>query len=113
MKKYFILLFAAAILVTAKPKAQDPDPEWARKNGWSFDNFTKDSLTWAMFRETFIGVAPAPSADFDQVFYDAIYKTKLSSPGLCYGMDVMELLMLKNGGHLGYCHPPFTYSGGP
>jgi hypothetical protein len=27
-------------------------------------------------------------------------------------MDVMELLMLKNGGHLGYCHPPFAYPGG-
>lgn len=112
MKKYLILLFAGTLVVTAKIKAQDPDPEWTKRNTWFFDNYTKDSLTWAMFRETFIGVAPAPSADFDQVFYDQLYKTKLSSPGLCYGLDVMALLMLKNGGHLGYCHPPFKYSGG-
>jgi len=109
--RYFILVLAASFLFHTKTTAQDPDPEWAKRNTWFFDNFTKDSLTWEMFRETFIGVAPAPSADFDQIFYDALYKTKLSKPGLCYGMDVMELLILKNGGHMGYCHPPFIYSG--
>ncbi len=111
MKKYLIFFFATTILVATKTTAQDPDPEWAKRNGWFFDNYVKDSLPWQRFRETFIGVAPAPSWDFDQVFYDQLYKTKLSSPGLCYGLDVMALLMLKNGGHLGYCHPPFRYSG--
>ena len=109
--RYLLFVLAAGILFQTKSIAQDPDPEWAKRNTWFFDNFTKDSLTWAMFRETFIGVAPAPSADFDQIFYHALYKTKLSAPGLCLGLDVMELLMLKNGGHLGYCHPPFVYSG--
>ena len=109
--RYLILILAAGIFFQTKSIAQDPDPEWAKRNTWFFDNFTKDSLTWARFRETFIGVAPAPSADFDQIFYHALYKTKLSAPGLCLGLDVMELLMLKNGGHLGYCHPPFVYSG--
>lgn len=114
MKRLNFFFLSVLILLTAiKSPAQDPDPEWAKRNGWFFDNFTKDSLTWNMFRETFIGVAPSPGAlDFDQVFYDNLYKTKLSSPGLCYGLDVMELLMLKNGGHLGYCHPPYVYPGG-
>ena len=109
--RYFIPVLAATFLFAAKTMAQDPNPDWPKENTWFFHNFTKDSLTWAMFRETFIGVAPAPSADFDQVFYDQLYKTKLSSPGLCYGMDVMELLIMKNGGHLGFCHPPYVYSG--
>jgi hypothetical protein len=26
-------------------------------------------------------------------------------------MDVMAMLMKKNGGHLGYCHPPYVYTG--
>ncbi len=108
MKKYFILL-AAAIIVTAKTNAQDSN--WVKNNTWYFDNFVKDVLPWSMFRETFIGVAPAPSADFDQVFYDLLYKTELASKGHCYGIDVMAMLMLKNGGHLGYCHPPYMYSG--
>lgn len=110
--RYSILLFAVILLTVVKSPAQDPDPEWAKRNGWFFDNFSKDTLPWSLFRETFIGVAPAPSADFDQVFYSALYQTKLAGPGLCYGLDVMELLMLKNGGHLGYCHPPFVYPGG-
>lgn len=110
--RYFIILFAAMLLFSVNTLSQDPDPEWSKRNTWFFDNFSKDTLPWSLFRETFIGVAPAPSADFDQIFYDALYQTKLAGPGLCYGLDVMALLMLKNGGHLGYCHPPFVYSGG-
>jgi hypothetical protein len=106
------MVFAAMLQLTINTVAQDPDPEWAKRNTWSFDNFTKDTLSWSLFRETFIGVAPAPAADFDQLFYDELYKTKLASPGLCYGLDVMALLMMKNGGHLGYCHPPYVYTGG-
>lgn len=109
--RYFILVLAAALLFTAKTKAQDPDPEWAKRNTWFFDNFVKDTLPWSLFRETFIGVAPAPSADFDGLFYSGLYQTKLAGPGLCLGMDAMALLIKKNGGHLGYCHPPYVYSG--
>lgn len=109
MKKYFILVLAATIVVTATTNAQDSN--WVKKNTWYFDNFVKDILPWSMFRETFIGVAPAPSADFDQLFYNYLYKDQLAAKGHCYGMDVMEMLMLKNGGHLGYCHPASAYTG--
>jgi hypothetical protein len=111
--RYIVPLFAALLLFGINTMAQDdPDPEWAKRNTWYFDNFPKDSLPWSMFRETFIGVAPEPSWDFDRVFYDELYKTKLSRPGNCYGLCVMALLMMKNGGHLGYCHPPYVYTGG-
>ncbi len=104
-----VLALSIGLLFSSGSRAQDPN--WVKNNTWYFDNFTKDVLPWSMFRETFIGVAPAPSADFDQVFYDALYKTQLAAKGHCYGMDVMAMLMLKNGGHLGYCHPPYMYSG--
>lgn len=107
--RYFILLLAAGLLVHTKNDAQDQN--WVKNNTWYFDNFTKDILPWSMFRETFIGVAPSPAADFDQVFYHALYKDQLAAKGHCYGIDVMAMLMMKNGGHLGYCHPPYMYSG--
>jgi hypothetical protein len=110
MKRIPIVL--VIILTTvANFKTAGQDPAWVRDNTWFFDNFTKDTLSWNLFRETFIGVAPAPSADFDQFFYSALYQTRLASPGLCYGMDVMAMLIMKNGGHLGFCHPPYVYSG--
>src|SRR5688572_25193366 len=108
-RRCLILLLTVTFFFNAKTIAQDPD--WVKENTWYFDNFVKDTLPWTMFRETFIGVAPAPSADFDQFFYDGIYQTKLAGPGHCYGMCVLALMMMKNGGFLGYCHPPYTYSG--
>lgn len=107
--RYFILIAFACCLINTKATAQDTN--WIKKNTWYFDNFVKDTLSWAIFRETFIGVAPAPSADFDQLFYTYLFRDQLASKGHCYGMDVMAMLMKKNGGHLGYCHPPYMYSG--
>lgn len=107
--RYFILVLSVTMLFSAKSTAQDQN--WVKNNTWYFDNFVKDVLPWSLFRETFIGVAPSPAGDFDQIFYDAIYKTQLAAKGHCYGMDVMAMLMLKNGGHLGYCHPPYMYTG--
>lgn len=107
--RYFILVIFASLLIHSKTDAQDTN--WVKKNTWYFDNFVRDTLPWSIFRETFIGVAPAPAADFDQLFYSQIYQTKLAETGHCYGMDVMAMLMKKNGGFLGYCHPPFVYAG--
>ena len=107
--RYFILIFFASLLMFLKADAQDTN--WVKNNTWYFDNFSRDTLPWSIFRETFIGVAPAPSGDFDQLFYSQLYQTKLAGPGHCYGMDVMAMLMKKNGGFLGYCHPPYMYVG--
>ncbi len=111
MKAKLPVLLLIMLIVTNPKRISAQDPAWVRDNTWFFDNFTKDTLSWDLFRETFIGVAPAPSADFDGFFYDALYQTKLAAPGLCYGMDVMAMLIMKNGGHLGFCHPPYVYSG--
>jgi hypothetical protein len=107
--RLFILLFSLTILINKNSHAQDIN--WVKNNTWYFDNFVKDILPWSIFRETFIGVAPSPAGDFDQIFYDAIYKDQLAAEGHCYGIDVMAMMMLKNGGFLGYCHPPYVYSG--
>ena len=105
------IVFGIILIAVMNFKTSAQDLAWVKENTWSFQNFSKDTLSWNLFRETFIGIAPTPSLNFDGFMYDALYKTKLAGPGLCYGMDVMELLMMKNGGHLGYCHPPYIYSG--
>lgn len=110
MKRNISWLILVALLLTASgPRAQDTN--WVKTNTWYFDNFVKDVLPWSLFRETFIGVAPTPSGDFDQLFYNYLFKDQLAAKGHCYGMDVMAMLMKKNGGHLGYCYPPYMYSG--
>ncbi len=108
--RYIIFALTAILLVQTKSNAQE-DTNWVKTNTWYFDNFVKDTLPWSLFRETYIGVAPSPAGDFDQLFYEYLYKTKLASSGLCFGMDVLAMLMKKNGGYLGYCHPPYVYSG--
>lgn len=107
--RFIITVLAATLILHAGTAAQDTN--WVKTNTWYFDNFVKDVLPWSLFRETFIGVAPAPAGDFDQIFYEYLYRDKLAASGHCYGMDVMAMLMKKNGGHLGYCHPPYMYSG--
>ncbi len=107
--RYIILVWVAPLLMHTKTLAQDTN--WVKTNTWYFDNFVKDVLPWSLFRETFIGVAPEMSGDFDMIFYENLYKDQLAAKGHCYGMDVMAMLMKKNGGHLGYCHPPYMYSG--
>lgn len=109
--RFITIVLAAALLFLQEMQAQPQDTNWVKNNTWQFDNFQKAILPWSLFRETYIGVAPAPSGDFDQLFYDYLYKTKLASSGHCFGMDVMAMLMKKNGGHLGYCFPPSVYPG--
>jgi hypothetical protein len=47
------------------------------------------------------------------VFYDQVIKHKVTDRGNCYGMSLLSLMMLKHGGHMGYCLPIPQYSGDP
>ena len=67
-----LLVFAGVLLLHRSAGAQDTN--WVKKNTWYFDNFVKDILPWSLFKETFIGVGPTPSGDFDILFYESIYK---------------------------------------
>jgi hypothetical protein len=102
-------LVLSAMLMILTTNAQDTT--WIKNNTWYFDNFQDPLLPWSLFRETFIGVAPEPSGDFDQLFYNYLYKDKLAQKGHCFGISTMANLLRKNGGYLGYCYPPYVYSG--
>ncbi|MBL7795858.1 MAG: hypothetical protein JNJ90_05075 [Saprospiraceae bacterium] len=108
MKNNVINSLLLGLFLSTGVRAQDP--LWVRDNTWYFDNFTQAEVGWDVFRETFIGVAPAPSGDFDLLLFETIYKQKLFETGHCFGIDLLAMMMLKNGGHLGYCHPPYVYA---
>ena len=100
----------ALMLCPAIAQAQHP----AEKYGWRLDNFKDATLPWEIYRETFIGIPPTrdvAGSGFDVLFYDQIYQSELSKEGNCYGMSLMSLMMVKKGGHLGYCLPITQYSG--
>jgi hypothetical protein len=90
--------------------------DYASKNGWRFLNFSDSTFSWDLYRDTFIGIPPTEdpfSSAFDVLFYEQVYKSKLSADGNCFGMSLLNLMIQKNGGHLGYCAPVTQYSGDP
>jgi hypothetical protein len=104
-------LVLAAILVC--PAYGD---DYASKNGWRFLNFSDATFSWDLYRDTFIGIPPTEdpfSSAFDVLFYEQVYKSKLSADGNCFGISIMNLMIQKNGGHLGFCAPVTQYSGDP
>lgn len=95
MKNNLIVSLLLGMFLAGGVRAQDP--LWVRDNTWYFDNFTQAEVGWDVFRETFIGVAPAPSGDFDLLLFETIYKQKLFELGHCFGMDLLALMLLKTG----------------
>lgn len=90
--------------------------DYAAKNGWRFHNFSDPTFSWDIYRDTFIGIPPTEdpfSSAFDVLFYEQVYKSKLSADGNCFGMSLLNLMIQKNGGHLGFCAPVTQYSGDP
>lgn len=111
--KQCILICAVFFCIYECSNAQAKDTAWLLQNTWAFENFDDTNVSWNLFRQSFIGVAPSPSGDFDIAFYEALYKNVLFNPGNCFGMDVTAMLIMQNGGYQGYCHPPFVYPSNP
>lgn len=106
-------VFLVATLVVLCPPAV-PAQYSVATDGWSFHNWNTKPMPWDIYRDTFIGIPPTEdglSSAFDVLFYEQLYKEKLSKAGNCFGMSLMSLMMLKNGGHLGFCLPVNQYSG--
>lgn len=105
-----LIVILVALLCPAASRAQYN----VATDGWSFHNWNTKPMPWDIYRDTFIGIPPtedALSSAFDVLFYEQLYKDKLSENGNCFGMSLTSLMMLKNGGHLGFCLPVNQYSG--
>lgn len=103
-------LLVSTLLITTSGYTQ----HYTADNGWYFRNFDTPELSWEKYRDTFIGIPPTKehaSSGFDLLFYEYVYKSELSSSGNCYGMSLMSLMILKKGGHMGFCAPCSQYPG--
>jgi hypothetical protein len=105
-----VIAVLAPLLLTRASLAQYS----VERDTWSFRNFNTKPMPWDVYRDTYIGIPPTEdpwSSAFDVLFYEQLYKEKLSKSGNCYGLSLQSLMMLKNGGHLGFCVPVNQYSG--
>ena len=118
--KYFLPIIIC-LAVLSSPLGSFAQSSAAPANSsWSFFNWSlPPTLPWSTYQDTFIGIPPTydpVAAPFDTLFYDQVYKTLAggtgtSSGGNCYGMSLMSLLLIRDGGHLGFCAPVNQYSG--
>jgi len=108
------LMGITSALVVALSAVASRGDDYAKDNGWWFRNFKDPTLSWDIYRDTFIGIPPTESAAaslFDALFYTKICKTELAKTGNCYGMSLLSVMIRKRGGHMGYCMPVPQYSG--
>lgn len=81
-------------------------------DGWYFENFGTEELTWDLFRRAYLGIYPTQDceeAPLDCLFFD-IFKI-CAAPGNCGGMSLLALSLYKYGGYLGFCSPANFYTG--
>lgn len=121
MRAKCLLLIIICIAVLHSPLSSSAQSSAAPANSsWSFFNWSlPPTLPWSTYQDTFIGIPPTydpVASPFDTLFYDQVYKTLAggtggSAGGNCYGMSLMSLLLIRDGGHLGFCAPVNQYSG--
>lgn len=104
----FLLLMGFALHTS---RAQDPRVDY----GWKFTNYTTPVLWWDIYANSFFAIPPTDSsgltAPFDLLFYNLGFKTVLAANGNCYGLSLQAIVMMKDGGNLGYCCPVNFYGG--
>ena len=81
-------------------------------NGWFFHNWNDASLSWDLYRKTYLAINPTQDvieAPLDCAFYE-IFKL-LASKGNCVGLSTLGLALFKYGGFMGFCGPASFYTG--
>jgi hypothetical protein len=84
-----------------------------RKNGWSFQNWDDASLSWDLYRRSYLAINPTEDpveAPLDYTFYETVFKI-LAKNGNCGGMSMLGLALYKYGGFMGFCGPASFYTG--
>jgi hypothetical protein len=110
----FILVSIFGILLPVTVLAQAD--AFVTTNSWAFHNFSLPKPDWNTYRNTYIDIPatedPTSSA-FDVLFFNEAYSQidAIGGGGFCYGMSLMSLLMIQNGGNMGFCIPIPQYSG--
>ncbi len=122
MKKIkLILTFLVVVLLSVPVYAGD---EFVEQHCWKFRNTTYFTdgggttvLPWEIYTRSFIGICPDSSVakvlcPLDYAFYHAYNAAFAVAAGNCFGMSLLANIIYKEEGHMGFCKPVYTYSGG-
>lgn len=91
---------------------------WGFRNTTYFTNSSGDTvLPWEVYVRSFIGICADSSeakvlCPLDYAFYKAYNAAFAVASGNCFGMSLLANIIYKEEGHMGFCKPIYTYSGG-
>ena len=98
--------------------------EFVELHCWQFENTTyftdgggNTVLPWEIYTRSFIGICPDSNiakvvCPLDYAFYHTYNAAFAVTAGNCFGMSLLANIIYKEEGHLGFCKPVYTYSGG-
>jgi hypothetical protein len=119
-----IKLILALLIVVSLTIPTYAGDEFVEKHCWRFRNttyFTNAAgdtvLPWEIYVKSFIGICPDSNVakidcELDYAFYKAYNAAFAVASGNCFGMSLLANIIYKEEGHLGFCKPVYTYSGG-
>lgn len=116
-----IITFVAVIFLAIPLYAGDEFVEnhcWKFRNTTYFTNAAGDTvLPWEVYTRSFIGICPDSTiakveCPLDYAFYHAYNAAFAVASGNCFGMSLLANIIYKEEGHMGFCKPVYTYSGG-
>ena len=122
MRKIILILTLSIIVGLAIPSyAAD---EFIENHTWGFRNTTYFTdgggttvLPWEIYVRSFIGICPDSNeakvlCPLDYAFYHTYNAAFAVASGNCFGMSLLTNIIYKEEGHMGFCKPIYTYSGG-
>lgn len=98
--------------------------EFVEEHCWKFRNTTyftdgggNTVLPWEIYIRSFIGICPDSNTakvlcPLDYAFYHTYNAAFAVASGNCFGMSLLANIIYKEEGHMGFCKPVYTYSGG-
>jgi len=122
MRKITLILTLIVVVFLAIPSyAGDEFVEqhcWGFRNTTYFTNAAGDTiLPWEVYVRSFIGICPDSNiakvdCPLDYAFFKAYNAAFAVASGNCFGMSLLANIIYKEEGHMGFCKPAYTYSGG-
>jgi hypothetical protein len=122
MRKITLILTFLIVVFLALPVYGGD--EFVEDHCWRFRNTTyftdgggNTVLPWEIYVRSFIGICPDSNTakvlcPLDYAFYHAYNAAFAVASGNCFGMGLLANIIYKEEGHMGFCKPVYTYSGG-
>lgn len=123
MRKITLIVTLLVVVFLSVPLYAVVD-EFVDQHCWKFRNTTYFTdggghvvLPWEIYVRSFIGICSDSNeakvvCPLDYAFYKAYNAAFAVTSGNCFGMSLLANIIYKEEGHMGFCKPVYTYSGG-